>query len=144
MWTLIDWSIRTMKTKSAKAKGRRLQDWVAKKIGEITGGTVGKDKDIVPRIMGQSGVDIHMVPKVLDMFPFSIECKNAETWHLQQWIKQAKDNELPVTDWMLFIKKNGEKPVVIMDAERFFDYWGIKVDNEAMIEVLERRTDKWE
>lgn len=49
-----------MKTKSGKAKGRRLQDWVAQRISDITELGWGKDMDITPREMGQTGTDVRL------------------------------------------------------------------------------------
>jgi hypothetical protein len=112
-----------MKTKSAKAKGRRLQNWVACIIGKITGYKVGKDEMIAPREMGQNGVDVRLVGDVRKEFPFSIECKNQESWSIHDWIKQAKGNVLPDTDWMIIASRNNTPPVLIMDAETFFEYW---------------------
>ena len=60
--------------KSAKAKARRLQDWTAKRISEITGIPVEKDGDVEPRQMGQAGVDVILRGEALKLVPFSIEC----------------------------------------------------------------------
>jgi len=109
-----------MKTKSAKAKGRKLQDWVAEKLGNLTGYQWGKDEMIAPREMGHSGVDIRLVADAKDDIPWSIECKNCERWDIHSWIKQAKENRLPSTDWLLFCKRNRDNPIVILDADIFF------------------------
>ena len=109
---------------SAKTKGRRFQHWIASKISEITGfewGASGEDKPIESRAMGQSGADIRMESQVIEKFPFSIEAKNVEKWSIPNWINQAKDNQIDGTDWLLFVKKNRTNPIVIMDAERFFE-----------------------
>ena len=110
-----------MKVQSKKAKGRNLQQWVCKKIAELTGFKYGKDCPIESRGMGQSGTDVRLDEQVLKVFPFSIECKNQQLWHILDWIEQAKQNQKDGTDWLLVIKKNKHKPVVIMDAERFFE-----------------------
>jgi len=109
-----------MNTKSGKAKGRRLQNWVAEQISVLTGFPWGQDEAIEPRVMGQSGVDVHLEKRVLEHFPFSVEAKNVERLSFWPSVNQARANELPGTDWLLFIKKNREKPVVVMDAEQFF------------------------
>ena len=69
-----------MKSSSAKAKGRRLQQWVCQQIASVTGLPFGKDMTIASREMGQSGTDVRLVGEARDAFPFSIECKNQETW----------------------------------------------------------------
>lgn len=103
-----------------KAKARRLQNWVAEKISKLLGIPWGKDKEIQGREMGQSGVDVKLYGKALELFPFSIECKWQETWSIPAWIKQAQENRLDNTDWLLICKKNREDPIIIMDAEAFF------------------------
>lgn len=109
---------------SAKAKARDLQCWVCKKVSELTGyewGTAGSDKPIESRGMGQPGVDVRMESAVLEYMPFSIECKRAETWRVQEWIEQARCNETQGTDWLLVAKRNRDRAVVMMDAEAFFN-----------------------
>jgi len=110
-----------MKTASAKAKGRRFQQWVARRVANVTGLSYGKDMHISSREMGQSGTDVRLVGKAAALFPYSIECKNQETWSIHQWIRQAKANEALGTRWLLFCKRNKDKPVVVMDAEEFFE-----------------------
>lgn len=105
---------------SRKAKGRNLQQWVAKKISEITGLSWGKDEMIASREMAQSGTDIRLIGKAKELFPFSVECKYQESWSVPAWIQQAKDNWIKGTDWLLFIRKNRHEEIVIMDAEAFF------------------------
>jgi hypothetical protein len=109
-----------MRTSSKKAKGARLQKWVCEQISALVGLPWGKDEPIASREMGQSGVDVRLVGKARELFPFSIECKNQETWMLPAWIKQARDNEIEGTNWLLVVSKNRFKPVIVMDAEAFF------------------------
>lgn len=110
-----------MKPQSAKAKGRSLQKWVCKKIAEVTGLEWGKDKPIESRPSGQSGTDVRLEVKALKMFPFSVECKFQERWKIQQWIEQAKANEVEDTNWLLICKQSRKPPVAILEAEAFFD-----------------------
>jgi hypothetical protein len=117
-------SKRKITIKSAKAKGRNLQKWVAEKISKLIGIPVGKDELISSREMGQSGTDILLIGKALELFPFSIECKSTESWQIHEAIKQAKTNQKKDTDWLLVMKRSREDPVIIMDAERFFKLMG--------------------
>jgi len=110
-----------MKAKSAKAKGRRLQQWVANKIADLLDIPTGKDLDIESRPMGQSGVDVILRGKALKLFPFSVECKNTEKFSIPKWIKQAQKNKLSNTDWILFCKRNHMDPIVVLNAEVFFN-----------------------
>jgi len=114
--------------KSRKAKGRKFQQWIATKISDITGIKSGKDELIESREMGQSGVDIKLYGKALELFPFSIEAKRCERVSLPTWIKQAKQNLTEGTSWLLFFKRSREDPVVIMDADYFFELYGELID----------------
>lgn len=109
-----------MKTSSAKAKGRSFQKWVSDKISETIGIKNGKDELIDSRPMGNSGTDIILIGKAKELFPYSVECKKHEKWNMMQFIEQAKTNSVD-DNWLLFISKNRFKPVVVMDAEKFFE-----------------------
>jgi len=106
-----------------KAKGRKLQNWVAKKISDLLGIPCGRDKDIQGREIGQSGTDVKLYALARRLFPFSVECKWQETWAIPAWIKQAKENQIENTDWLLICKKNREDPVIVIDAEAFFKWY---------------------
>jgi len=105
--------------KSGKAKGRRLQQWVAKKVSETIDIPYGKDLDIDSRPMGQSGVDVILRGRARDIFPYAVECKAVEKWSIHQWIEQAKSNS-EGDNWLLFCKRNHEDPIVVLDADKFF------------------------
>lgn len=111
---------KTIGISSRKGKGRGLQKFVAEEISKLTGIPCGKDEEITSREMGQCGTDIRLSKRVLRLFPFSVECKNCESWSLPAWISQAKRNQLPDTDWLLVITKNGHEEIVIIDAKVFF------------------------
>lgn len=110
-----------MRPQSIKAKGRFLQKWVCEKIAELTGFEWGKDKPIESRPMGQSGYDVRLESQVLDIFPFSVECKFQERWSVPKWIEQAKANEAEGTHWLLVCKQSRKPPVVILEADAFFE-----------------------
>jgi hypothetical protein len=105
---------------SAKGKGRKLQQWVCKKISEITGFNWGHDCPIESRGMGQNGVDVRLEKEVLEKFPWSVEAKSTEMWSVPAAIEQAKANQMPGTNWLLVLKKKQQKPVAVLDAEEFF------------------------
>lgn len=109
---------------SAKAKGKELQRWACRKISELTGyewGASGEDKPIESRAMGQHGPDVRMESQVRKLFPYSVETKWQETWNVPGWIEQAKENEMEGTNWLLVIKRSRKDPVVVMDADAFFE-----------------------
>ncbi len=108
-----------MKTHSAKEKGKRLQKWMASRISKLTGMECGPDCPIESRQMGQNGPDIRLDQEARRRFPFTVECKNQETWSIPAFIDQAKANAYPGTDWLLIVSKNRHRPVAIVDAEVF-------------------------
>jgi len=120
-----------MKTSSAKAKGRRFQQWVAEKISDLLGIQCGKDQLIESRESSQSGVDVKLIGEAAERFKFSIECKNQEKFSIPVWIEQAKSNQKGGTDWLLFVTKNRYDKIVIMDAEAFFKLYERSIKNES-------------
>jgi hypothetical protein len=106
-----------MKTQSAKAKGRRLQQWVRDLLIEKLD---VHPEDIESRSMGAGGEDLIMARAAREKFPFSIECKNTEKLNVWSAMEQAKAN-CGKHEPILVIKKNGEKPLVVIDAVAFVD-----------------------
>ena len=113
------------KVASRKAKGRRLQYWVAEKVATLLGVTFDQQDDTCPvhsREMGQKGADVYIRDMELaKSFPYSIECKNTETFSIYNVIKQVKANTKEGQEWVIFHKKNHSDPVAIISAEHFFD-----------------------
>ena len=104
-----------MKPQSAKAKGRKLQQWVRDQLIEH------RDihpEDIESRSMGAGGEDLIMARDARQKFPFSIECKNQEKLNVWDAYQQATDNSGDY-DPILIMKKNGKRPLVVLDAENF-------------------------
>ena len=109
-----------IKTSSAKAKGRRLQQWCCAQISRITDTPWGADEEIASREMGQAGTDVRLTRRLRKLFPFSVECKWQESWSVPAFIKQAKANRLPDTDWLLVLRRKRHEPIAVIDAELFF------------------------
>ena len=104
-----------MKTSTAKAKGRRLQQWMRTLLIE----ELEEDQeDIESRPMGSQGEDLIMARAAREKFPFSIECKNQESLNVWRAWEQASENSGKY-DPILVIKKNNVKPLVVVDAEYF-------------------------
>ena len=120
----------SIKISSRKAKGRRLQNWVAEQVSKITGIPWGKDELIQGREMGQGGVDLKLYGEAKELFPFSVECKSVEKYSIPDWIEQVKSNQLEGTDWLLVCKRSKEKPIVIMDAGVFFKIYKYIIEKE--------------
>ena len=112
-----------MKTSSAKAKGRRLQDKVVLKFRELFTGVL-ETGDIKPAIMGTSGTDVVLSPSAKNLIAFDIECKNVETLvgaTLASAIAQAETNTEEGRIPLLIFKKNQEPERVIIRLDHFLN-----------------------
>ena len=106
-----------MKTQSRKAKGRRLQQQFMQLLIE----KLDIDpEDIESRAMGSGGEDLIMSKAARNKFPYSIECKNQESLNIWKTWDQANGNK-GLYEPMVVIKKNGVRPLVVLDAENFLD-----------------------
>lgn len=114
---------KDMKTSSAKSKGRNLQKWVCAAISESIGIDWGYEDDMLiqPRLMGQKGTDVVLRGEAKDKCIFDVECKATESVTLYQDIQQAMNNTQEGRQWMVVHKKNRKKPIVVLDAEYFFN-----------------------
>jgi len=104
-----------MRAQSAKAKGRRLQQWVRQKLIEALD---IHPEDIESRSMGAGGEDLIMARAARERFPHSIECKNVEKLNVWEAYEQAKAN-CGKYEPLVIMKKNGKKPLAVIDAEYF-------------------------
>jgi len=104
-----------MKTQSAKAKGRKLQQWVRDQIIEQL---EVHPEDIESRSMGAGGEDLIMARAARQRFPFSVECKNVEKLNVWEAYEQAKSNSNDYEP-IVIMKKNQKKPLVVVDADFF-------------------------
>ena len=106
-----------MKTSSAKAKGRNLQNLVRDKLRSIFVGNRLEDDDIKSQTMGMSGEDIVLSPAAKKTIPYSFECKNVEKLNLWKSLEQC---ELNCED---------REPVLIIKRNRSEVYAVVKFDN---------------
>ena len=104
-----------MKTQSAKAKGRRLQQWFRALLIEKLD---IHPEDIESRSMGAGGEDLIMARAAREKFPYSIECKNQESVNLWKSYEQAQENSKDYEP-VVILKRNNTKPLVLVDAEYF-------------------------
>ena len=112
-----------MKTSSAKAKGRKLQQWFRDLLIEKLN---VHPEDIESRSMGAGGEDLIMARAARKKFPYSIECKNQEAVNVWKSYEQAKENSgdyEPIVD----LKRNNTKPLVLVDADYF-----VRLHNELV------------
>ena len=106
-----------VKPQSAKAKGRRLQQWFRDLL--IHKLDIHPD-DIESRSMGAGGEDLIMARAARKKFPYSIECKNQEKINIWKSYFQAQENSKDYEP-IVVIKRNNHKPLLLVDAEHFID-----------------------
>ena len=106
-----------MKTSSAKAKGRRLQQQFMQLLIEKLD---IDSEDIESRSMGAGGEDLIMSKAARNKFPYSVECKNQEKLNIWAAWDQANGNK-GLYEPLVVIKKNGVRPLVVLDAENFLE-----------------------
>lgn len=109
-----------MKTQSRKNKGRKLQQWVVKKLIEVL---EVDPEDVKSTSMGAGGEDVILSKAGRKAFPYSVECKNQERVNLWSSWEQAVANSGRYQP-LLIVKKNRQKPLAILDAEHFIEIQG--------------------
>lgn len=110
-----------MLTSSSKAKGRKLQqqvrDWILDNSQDLT------LDDVKSTSMGAQGEDVQLSSAARRQWPFSFECKSLASFAFYKYLQQATANAPTGTTPVLVCKANNKKPVVIVDAEWFFNNW---------------------
>ena len=104
-----------MKPSSAKAKGRRLQDEVRKRL--LSTFHELEEDDVKTAIMGESGEDIHLSPAARKLFPFSTECKCQEKLNIWKALEQADMNAKDGHTPLVVFKRNRSKTYVALEFE---------------------------
>ena len=107
-----------MKTSSAKAKGRRLQQKVRDLLLETF--TELQPDDIRSTSMGVSGEDLQLSPAARKLIPFAIECKNQEKLNVWDSLKQAEENSGDYSPVLIF-KRNRSKTYAVLNIEKFIE-----------------------
>ena len=113
-----------MKPQSAKAKGRKLQQWVRdlilKRYKSLT------SDDVRSTSMGAGGEDVLLSTAARKLLPLSFECKNRASYAFYKDYDQAVVNAPKGAEPVLVAKANHRKPVVIIDAEYFMKHYSPK------------------
>lgn len=115
-----------MKTSSAKAKGRRLQQEVRDVLLQVS---KLHDDDIRSTPMGCSGEDIMLSPAARAIFPWSIECKNVEKLSIWSAIEQARYNSKTNTPVVIFTK-NHEDAQIAVPFNYFMELYKFYLENK--------------
>ena len=108
-----------MKPRSAKNKGKRLQNKVRDLILEKFNSKLEPD-DVRSITMGDSGEDILLSPAARRLFPFSVECKNQEKLNIWSSLEQADDNSKESIPVLIF-KRNRSKTYAVIEFKEFVE-----------------------
>ena len=107
-----------MKPRSAKNKGKRLQnkirDLILEKFDSL------EPDDVRSITMGDSGEDILLSPAARRLFPFSVECKNQEKLNIWGALEQAEDNSGNHTPLVIF-KRNRSKTYAVLEFDKLLE-----------------------
>ena len=107
-----------MKPRSAKNKGKRLQnkvrDLILEKFDKL------EEDDVRSITMGDSGEDILLSPAARRLFPFSVECKNQEKLNIWSSLEQAETNSGKHIPIVIF-KRNRSKTYVALEFEKLLE-----------------------
>lgn len=104
--------------RSAKAKGRRLQNFVRDLLRDKFDSL--EEDDIKSATMGMAGEDIVLSPAARKEIPYSFECKNVERLQFWSSVEQASTNSNGRTP-VLVVKKNGKDPYVALPLDKWLD-----------------------
>ena len=112
--------------KSAKQKGRNLQQAVRDKLIGLLEQYGAEPDDVKSVTMGVGGEDIQLSPFARSLLPVSIECKSHKAFavysHYEQAVKAAGCNE-PI----LVIKGDYKKPLVLLDLDYYLSLEGHRI-----------------
>lgn len=114
-------------TSAAKAKGRRLQDFVAESFLKMYSSL--EDDDVKTAIMGESGTDIKLSPAARKLIPFDIECKNQEKLNIWSSIIQCESNCKNERIPLLVFKRNRSKTYACIEFEKLLELLQKNKDN---------------
>ena len=107
-----------MKTRSAKSKGRRLQNQIKELLLESFKEL--EPDDVRSAIMGETGEDIKLSPAARRQIPYSFECKNQEKINIWESLNQAEENSGDYPPVLIF-KRNRSKTYAVLEIQDFID-----------------------
>ena len=107
-----------MKPRSAKNKGKRLQNKIRDLILEKF--DILEPDDVRSITMGDSGEDILLSPAARRLFPFSVECKNQEKLNIWGALEQAEENSGDHTPLVIF-KRNRTKTYAVLEFDKLLE-----------------------
>jgi hypothetical protein len=110
-----------LKTKSCKAKARKLQDFTRDSFRELGSHYGLQDDDIKSTIMGVPGQDVLFSPAARQVFPkLAVETKNRESLNITTEFWKHSD-KYPGFIPILVSKRNKAEPIVTLRFSDFMD-----------------------
>lgn len=122
-------SIYDMLTRSAKSKGKKLQNWVRDKI--LAQFPFLDQEDVKSTVMGENGLDLQLTKIARNTVPIGVECKNHAKFVIYNHYEQAVINSHKTSNLLepvLIIKGNHKKPLAVVDAEYFIKLMRARYD----------------
>jgi len=104
---------------SAKAKGRKLQQWVRNYLQQHLKGV--EDDDITSTPGGVNGPDIGLSPLARRLFPWTVECKARSSFAVYAALEQAETNMMKATKPVAILKGDRKRPLALMYADDFME-----------------------
>jgi len=114
---------------SAKAKGRKFQQYCRDKIIKLLKPYGVVAEDVKSTGMGQGGEDIQLSPFARSFLPISVECKANKSFAVYNIYEQAKGNS-GRNEPVVFIKADRKKPLVVIDLDYYMKLEKNRIDNE--------------
>lgn len=110
-----------MKTRSAKAKGRRLQNLLVEKLRALYPHLHAAD--VRPALMGESGIDVKLSEAARRVIPYAFESKNVEKINIWDAIKQAEANATKeqLIPAVMFGRNRMPEPYVAVSLSHFLE-----------------------
>jgi hypothetical protein len=116
-------NLKTIKISSRKGKGRSLQKYICREIGEMIDVPYDQADDqclIHSREMGQAGVDVILRGIAQERFPYCPETKATESLSIVETVQQAISNTVDPYDWLIVHKRKIlDEPIVIISWSAF-------------------------
>lgn len=114
---------------SAKAKGRKLQQYCRDKIIESLKEYNVEPGDVKSTSMGAGGVDVQLSPFAKQFLPIAVECKSHKSMAIYKLYEQAEDYKHE-GEPVLFIKANHKRPLAVIDLDYYFKLEEARIKGE--------------
>lgn len=116
-----------IKPASAKAKGRRFQQWIRTQLIKSFGLS---PTDVQSQPMGSGGEDLVLGDQSRKVFPYSIEAKHRQSYkELYKAYEQARANTPKGCEPLFIVRTNREDPLVVMSFDHFIHLAQVSHEN---------------